>query len=89
MQFSTQTKIGLTFGQLIAAIGLMASVGYSWQQMNVRMNSVEIQIQQMKENNNNTNSQILNFMRENREDHNKISEKMDRLYEIEFNRKNI
>ena len=40
--------VGLTFGQIIALVGVVTSLGLAWMDMNVRMANVELEIQQVK-----------------------------------------
>ena len=86
---TTQTKIGLTFGQIIAITTIFISFGTAWMSMNVRMGNVEVTQQQMKEADRNRDNSIYNFMKENREDHILISTKMDKLYELELDKRKL
>ncbi len=43
MTLSSQTKVGLTFGQIIAVIGLFGSLVYAWTDINVRVGRLEQQ----------------------------------------------
>ena len=74
---TSQTKIGLTFGQIIATVSLLASIGYSWMTMNIRVSNLE-------QNRLQTEANYIRLYQENRQDHNNIALKMDEIYKLEL-----
>ena len=77
-----KTKIGLTFGQIIALAGVFATIGLSWMDMNVRMANVELEIQQVKTQREFDLRSSETFRLENREDHAALSGKIDAIYNV-------
>lgn len=64
----TEKRIGLTFGQIISILTVIAAIFMAYQTMSVRLTAAEIRITKVEQN------QV-----ENREDHKIIIEKLDRL----------
>lgn len=77
MTLNSQTKIGLTFGQIISLIGVMATIGYSWMTINIRVSNLEIK-------NNQSEIDIKKLYDENRQDHSALFVKMDEIYRLEL-----
>jgi len=86
MTLAKQTTIGMTIGQLIAAIALALSMGGAWLSMSNRVSQTETIIKEMKENSALEHNEMRNFMRENREDHIDMVNKMDKIFQIEINK---
>ena len=82
MTLSDKTKIGLTFGQLLALTGVFATIGLSWMDMNVRMANVELEIQQVKTQREFDVRSTETFRVENREDHAELYGKIDAIYRV-------
>lgn len=79
---SDKTKVGLTFGQIIALVGVFATIGLSWMDMNVRMANVELEIQQVKTQREFDVRATEVFRVENREDHAELYGKIDAIYRV-------
>jgi hypothetical protein len=86
MVLKKDSKLGLTYGQilatitlLIAALGVITSVFLSWQDMNVRMKAVELKTEELERGRAYNASTIQMTRTENREDHNMINAKLDRI----------
>lgn len=80
MTLSSQTNVGLTFGQALALVStILTNVGilfYAYMVINIRLNTLE-------ENQKQTQKAYL----ENREDHNIMFVKIDKIYELEIDNK--
>jgi hypothetical protein len=50
MTLNDKTKIGMTFGQLLAIISLFVTLGVTWMNMNVRVANIEVEVEQIKKN---------------------------------------
>ncbi len=74
---SSQTKIGLTFGQIIAVLGVLSSIGYSWMTMNIRVSNLEQNKTKVDEN-------YVRLYQENRQDHEKLAYQMNEIYKLEL-----
>ena len=74
---SSQTKIGLTFGQIIAVLGVLSSIGYSWMTMNIRVSNLEQNKAKVDEN-------YVRLYQENRQDHEKLAYQMNEIYKLEL-----
>ena len=81
MTLNSQTKIGLTFGQIISLIGVLATVGYSWMTINIRVSNLEVK-------NNQSEMNIKKLYDENRQDHSALFVKMDEIYKLELQKYN-
>lgn len=74
-----ETKVGLTFGQLLSVITVLGGILISWISINVRIAQAELRIDVL-EKGRETNAQNIEKIRtENREDHQLIMEKLDDL----------
>lgn len=82
MTLNDKTKIGMTFGQLLAIISLFVTLGVTWMNMNVRVANIEVEVEQIKK----TRADDLHmqnvFRAENREDHAVLTEKIDAIYRV-------
>ena len=74
-----ETVIGLTFGQIIAVLGLFGGIIGVWIQMNVRMKAVEVKVKQLEELRKEDQAHMERIRCENREDHMAIMQKLDSL----------
>jgi len=73
------TRLGLTFGQIISILTILGSVLLAWVSINVRIAQAEVRIEEL-EKGRVTNSQNIEKIRvENREDHQRILDKLDDL----------
>lgn len=64
----TEKKIGMTFTQIIAMLGILASIFLAYQSMAVRMTAVEIRVNKLEEN-----------VIQTRQDYKTINDKLDKL----------
>ena len=86
MVLQRDTKIGLTFGQILGLITVMGSIIISWVSINVKIAQAEIRIDQL-EIGRQTNARNIEVIRlENREDHNRILEKLDELIKTKLDK---
>lgn len=86
MVLQRDTKVGLTFGQILGLITVMGSIIISWVSINVRIAQAEIRIDQL-EIGRQTNARNIEVIRlENREDHNRILEKLDELIKTKLDK---
>lgn len=74
-----ETRLGLTFGQILSILTVLGSVLLAWVSINVRIAQAEVRIEEL-EKGRVTNSQNIERIRlENREDHQRIIDKLDDL----------
>jgi len=86
MVLQRETKFGLTFGQVISVLTILGGIIISWLSINVRIAQAEVRIDQL-EKGRETNARNIEVIRtENREDHQRIMEKLDDLIRNERNR---
>lgn len=86
MVLQRDTKIGLTFGQILGLITVMGSIIISYVSINVRIAQAEIRIDQL-ELGRQMNARNIEVIRlENREDHNRILEKLDELIKTKMDK---
>ena len=72
-----ETRLGLTFGQIISILTILGSVLLAWVSINVRIAQAEVRIEEL-EKGRVINSQNIEKIRvENREDHQRILDKLD------------
>lgn len=77
MVLQRETRLGLTFGQILSIITVIGSVLFAWVSINVRIAQAEVRIEEL-EKGRNTNAQNIERIRlENREDHQRIIEKLE------------
>lgn len=65
---NSETKLGLTFGQVISVLTIIAAIFMAYQTMSVRLATAEIRINKLEQS-----------QQENREDHKLIIEKLDEI----------
>jgi hypothetical protein len=68
MDLKGESKIGLTFGQVISVLTIIAAIFMAYQSMSVRLVAAEIRITKLEQN-----------QLENRDDHQKILDKLDKI----------
>lgn len=79
MTLHNNTRIGLTFGQILSLCAIIGSIFMVWLSLNVRMAQAEIRIQQLEEGRVQNAKNIETIRTENREDHQNILRKLDDL----------
>jgi len=90
MVLQKETKVGLTYGQVIATIAVLVSLFGIAIQSNMRMSQIEIdqrtslfRIEKLEEGGLNNAASILRLEERNIADHNKINDKLDMvLFEV-------
>ena len=81
MVLQWESKLVLTLGQLLSIITVLGSLVVAYVSINVRITQTEVKITEL-ERGRDTNAKNIEQIRvENREDHQKISDKLDRLIE--------
>lgn len=79
MALQKETKLGLTYGQILTTLTLISGIFLAWQTINVRIATAEIRIAEL-EHGRITNAQNIERIRvENRDDHQIISDKLDKI----------
>ena len=79
MTLNAQTKIGLTFGQIITIIIVVLSFSMSYANLTVRISALEQKTAQLDREQAVNSANIETVRTENREDHTKMMEKLDVL----------
>ena len=79
MTLNAQTKIGLTFGQIITIIIVVFSVSISYANLTVRISDLEQKTAQLDRGHDINSEKIETIRTENREDHIKMMDKLDVL----------
>ena len=83
MTLTAQTKIGLTFGQIITIVVVVFSFAMSYANLTVRINDIEQKTIELEKGRIVNASNIETVRTENRADHQKLMDKMDvLLYKI-------
>lgn len=82
MTLSNSTRVGLTFGQILSLIGIIGSIFMVWLSLNVRLAQAEIRIEQLEKGRMENAQNIETIRKENREDHQKMMEKLDELIRL-------
>ena len=77
MVLSKETKIGLTFGQIISVITIIGGILISWVSINVRIAQAEVRIEELEKGRLTNALNIEKIRLENREDHQRIIDKLD------------
>jgi hypothetical protein len=81
MVLHKESKLGLTFGQLLSVITVLGGIIAAYVTINIRITAAEVRIQEL-EKGRETNARNIEQIRiENREDHLLILDKLDRLSE--------
>lgn len=79
MTLTAQTKIGLTFGQIIAIITVVFSFAMSYANLTIRINGLEQKTIELEKGRQVNASNIEILRSENRQDHSKLMDKIDVL----------
>lgn len=77
MTLTAQTKIGLTFGQIITIVVIVFSFAMSYANLTVRINNIEQKAIELEKGRIVNAANIETVRSENRDDHAKMIEKMD------------
>ncbi len=77
MTLSKETKIGLTFGQILSVIGLVITIGGVWLSLNVRIAQAEVRIQNLETGRTENAKKIEKLYDQNREDYQAIIKRLD------------
>lgn len=72
-----ETKLGLTFGQVISILTIIGGILLSWISINVRIAQAEVRIEQLEKGRETNAENIEKIRTENREDHQRILDKLD------------
>jgi hypothetical protein len=81
MVLQRESKLGLTFGQLLSIITVLGSLVVAYVSINVRITQTEVKITELERGRDINARNIEQIRIENREDHQAISLKLDRLIE--------
>lgn len=81
MVLQRESKLGLTFGQLLSIITVLGSLVVAYVSINVRITQTEVKITELERGRDINARNIEQIRVENREDHQAISLKLDRLIE--------
>lgn len=81
MVLQRESKLGLTFGQLLSIITVLGSLVVAYVSINVRITQTEVKITELERGRDINAKNIEQIRIENREDHQAISLKLDRLIE--------
>lgn len=79
MVLQKETRLGLTFGQIISILTIIGGIIISWVSINVRIAQAEIRIQELEKGRVINSDNIEKIRTENREDHKEIMMKLDDL----------
>lgn len=83
MALDENTKIGLTFGQILALLGMLGAIIGVWVSLNVRIAQSEIRIEQLEKGRLENVKSIERLHQESRDDYKTLNEKLDKiLYEL-------
>lgn len=74
-----ETRLGLTFGQIISILTILGSVLLAWVSINVRIATAEVRIEELEKGRVTNSLNIEKIRVENREDHQRILDKLDNL----------
>lgn len=74
-----ETKIGLTFGQLLSVLTVLGGILISWISINIRIAQSELRIDQLEKGRETNAHNIEKIRIENREDHQRIIDRLDDL----------
>lgn len=81
MVLQTPTRVGLTFGQIITSLAFIGGLITAYVSLNVRIASLEIQVQALEKGRITNATNIETIRTENRQDHKEIMQKLDKLIE--------
>lgn len=79
MSLKNQTELGLTFGQILSVTGILAIMLSAWININVRMATGEVRIEQLEKGRIQNAITIESMRIENKKDFKDISDKLDQL----------
>jgi hypothetical protein len=83
MALTETTKFGLTFGQILAVMGIAGALITVWVSLNVRIAQAEIRIEQLEKARQENIKSIERLHQESRDDYKALNDKLDKiLYEI-------
>lgn len=74
---NSNTKIGLNLGQLMSVIGVLITVMVMWGNFQVKIANIEQKQLELEQRINNTDNLLETLRKENREEHTKVSDKID------------
>lgn len=77
MTLKQETKIGLTFGQIISVLGLLGAIVGVYLSLNIRVAQNEIKINNIGQNATDNSKRIEKLYDQNREDYEKIIDRLD------------
>ena len=81
MTLSKQTKYGLTFGQILSVLTILGGLFTVWLSLNIRVAQAEVRIENLEKNRIETIQNLKDLKVENKEDHDKLERKLDRILE--------
>lgn len=82
MVLQKESKLGLTFGQILSVLTIIGGILISWVAINVRIAQAEVRIEELEKGRLTNSQNIEQMRRENRDDHLMLMEKLDQmLYE--------
>ncbi len=81
MVLHKESKLGLTFGQLLSVITVLGGIIAAYVTINIRITAAEVRIQELEKGRESNARNIEQIRVENREDHLLIMDKLDRLGE--------
>ena len=79
MTLNRETKLGMTFGQLLSVIGLIFGMIAAWVAINVRIATAETRIEQLESGRQENARNIQQLYHDNREDHREMMNKLDKV----------
>ena len=79
MVLQKETKFGLNYGQILATLSLIIMLGGYWVQVKVKLQSLEIRVEQLEKLRQDDQVKMETIRLENREDHQAIMIKLDDL----------
>lgn len=74
-------QLGLTYGELIATLVLLGGIVTAYTSLNVRIANMEVRQKQFETSRMETSNKIETIRKENREDHQKIFNRLDHFIE--------
>lgn len=81
MMLNRETKFGLTFGQLIAVLGIMGGILTAYIDLNIKVATLDEKSKFTEQRVNKIESSTEVVRQENRQDHQRIEAKMDKIIE--------
>lgn len=80
MVLQKETRMGLTFGQMLSVLTIIGGIIIAWVSINVRVAQAEVRIQQLEVGHDRNARNIEVIRLENREDHKAIMDKLDEYF---------